>query len=98
MNPLRALENALARREGDRVLGPDQRVSLETMIDAYTIHGAYLQHQDDRVGSLEVGKEADLVVLARDLFDLPVDEIGEVEILATFVAGVETHRSPDFDR
>jgi predicted amidohydrolase YtcJ len=94
-NPLLAMETAVRREDADGrvagVLNAGERVSLATMIDAYTIHGAWLMHQEDRVGSIEVGKRADAVVLGRDLFRTPADAIGEVEVQLTLVDGRVVH-------
>ncbi len=43
------------------------KVCLQTAIEMYTINGAYLMRQEDRVGSIAVGKEADIVVLDRNI-------------------------------
>ncbi len=57
------------------------------MIDAYTINGAYLQKTDHITGSIEPGKYADLIILDRNLFDIPSTEISEARVLATFFSG-----------
>lgn len=69
------------------MLNPEERVDLATMLDAYTRNGAWLMHQEDAVGSLEVGKRADVVVLERDLFAIPPEEIGETRVLLTLLDG-----------
>jgi predicted amidohydrolase YtcJ len=90
-NPLWAIETAIRRQnpiiDEDAVLNAAERVDLATMIDAYTINGAWLMHQEDEVGSLEVGKRADLVVQARNLFDLPPRQISDVPVLMTVLDG-----------
>ena len=69
------------------MLNEGEVVSLATMIDAYTINAAWLMHHDERTGSIEVGKRADMVVLDRDLFEIPVTEINEARVLWTFLDG-----------
>ncbi len=90
-NPLKAIEVAIRREDPEKDSGPvlneNERVSLATMIDAYTINGAWLMHQEDRVGSIEVGKRADLVVLDRDLFTIPSTEISETKVVMTLLDG-----------
>ena len=97
--PLSAIQVALTRQapagEGDEVLNPDERVDLETMLAAYTLEDAYLQHEDDVTGSIEVGKAADLVILDRNLFETPPREIGNAKVLLTFLAGDEVYRAGD---
>jgi predicted amidohydrolase YtcJ len=68
-------------------LNPSEGVDLATLIEAYTLGGAYVMHQDDETGSIEVGKAADLVVLEKNLFEIPAQEISEVRVLETFVNG-----------
>ncbi len=91
MNPLDAIEVAITRQdpwtnEGPR-LQPEETVDLETMIEAYTINGAYLMALEDEQGSIEVGKRADLVVLDRNLFEIPPSEINDAEVVLTLFDG-----------
>jgi hypothetical protein len=66
---------------------PDERIDLPTAIAAYTIGAAYVNHLDELTGSIEIGKLADVVVLDRNLFDCPADEIGDARVLRTIVGG-----------
>jgi predicted amidohydrolase YtcJ len=66
---------------------PDERITLPQAIAASTIGSAYVNHLDDVTGSIEVGKDADLVVLDRNLFEHPVDEIYSGKVDLTFVEG-----------
>ena len=97
LNPLQAIETAVTRQdvtgEVEGVLNPAERVSLETMLAAYTRNGAYVMHHDDAVGTIEPGKLADLTVLERDLFETPVREIGEVNVLMTLLEGAVVYDS-----
>ena len=79
------------------VLWPDERVSLEEMIASFTINGAYANFLENVTGSLEVGKRADVVVLERNLFDIPPSEISKTEVLMTLVDGKEVYRAPGFE-
>jgi predicted amidohydrolase YtcJ len=91
MNPLLAIEVALTRQDPDGgdadVLNAAERVDLETMLAAYTLNGAWLMRQERETGTIEVGKAADLVVLERDLFTVPAEEIGGVAVSRTLIAG-----------
>lgn len=73
-----------------------ESASLDQMIRSYTINNAYLMFNEDKVGSIEVGKRADLVVLEKNLFDIPVEEIDETKILMTIFDGQEVFRHPAF--
>ena len=90
-DPLEAIEIAIRRQDALEDAGPvlneGERVSLETMIDAYTINAAWLMHQEDSAGSIEVGKRADLVVLDRNLFEIPASEINQAQVLLTLLDG-----------
>jgi len=69
------------------ILGPGERMTLADMIASFTINGAYANFMEDETGSIEVGKRADLVVLERNLFDIPTEEIGDVNVLMTMFEG-----------
>jgi len=66
---------------------PDERIDLPTALAGFTINSAYVNHLDDVTGSIEVGKQADLAVLDRDLFAHPRDEIADASVVLTFVDG-----------
>jgi hypothetical protein len=96
LNPLDAIEVGVRRQdpympEGAPSLNPGEAVDLATMIQAYTIDGAYVMHQEESVGSIEIGKRADLIVLDRDLFEIPAAEINEANVLLTLFDGRPVH-------
>lgn len=102
VNPLDAIEVAVTRK----ALGapddaspwlPDERLDLDTAIAAYTTGGAYLTFEDDS-GSLEAGKRADLIVLDRNLFELPARQIHDARVLWTLLDGREVFRAAEFPR
>ena len=90
-DPLPGIEVGITRQDPTGsvagVLNARESLGLAALIEAYTMNGAYLMHQEDETGSIEVGKAADLVVLERNLFDIPPAEIGEVRVLETLVDG-----------
>ena len=90
-NPFRAMQHAVTRSErgmGYEPLNIDERISIGTAIDAYTINAAFAMKQDATTGSLEVGKRADLVILDRDILsvELPTT-IEDTVVLATYLDG-----------
>jgi predicted amidohydrolase YtcJ len=98
-NPLSEIEIAVNRVH--RIAGlsypvflPDERLSLDEAIHAFTMGSAYVNHHDDETGSLTVGKLADLVVLDRDLFDRGAGEIGDARVVATFIEGDPVFEDP----
>ena len=76
----------------NEILGPLERMTLPDMIASFTINGAYANFIENETGSIEVGKKADLVVLERNLFDIPTEEIGEVKVLMTMFEGKAIQR------
>jgi predicted amidohydrolase YtcJ len=98
MNPLLGIEVGVTRRDPDGAPGPawipEERVDLATMLAGYTRDAARVNFIEDETGTLEVGKAADLVVLARDLFAIPPDEIGETSVLLTMFEGKIIYRAP----
>ena len=50
-------------------------------------------HQEHLTGSIEVGKAADLIILERNLYDIPVEEISEVRVLETIIEGKTVHKT-----
>jgi predicted amidohydrolase YtcJ len=96
-NPLEAIEVALTRRPPgtqEPAWISEERLDLPTMLAAYTINGAYLSHSEKETGSIEVGKEADLVVLERNLFTVPLDQIHTVEVTHTLLHGNTVYVRP----
>jgi predicted amidohydrolase YtcJ len=66
---------------------PEQRVSVRQAVDAYTQGSAYAEFAEGRVGTLEVGKFADLAVLSQDIFSVPAQSVGRTRVLLTLVGG-----------
>jgi hypothetical protein len=96
LNPLEAIQVAVTRRAPDAPAGapwlPRERVSLARMIAAYTIEGARLAFDEHITGSIETGKAADLIVLDRDLFAIPPEQISRARVLLTLLDGHEVYR------
>ncbi|MFI5211170.1 MAG: amidohydrolase, partial [Gemmatimonadales bacterium] len=91
LNPLDAIQVAITRRAPDAPAGPawipQEIVDLPTILAAYTINGAYAFGQEAETGSLEAGKAADLVVLDRNLFEIPAEQIHQVRVVRTVLEG-----------
>ncbi|MFD5826642.1 amidohydrolase [Lentzea sp. NPDC060358] len=84
--PLRAIEFMVRRlSSGGRAVGPDEAVTVEEAIRAYTLGAAYACRKEDVLGSLTPGKLADLVVLGDD--PRTSEAIAEIPVLATMVGG-----------
>jgi predicted amidohydrolase YtcJ len=86
--PLTTVANAMRRRTREgTVLGRRHRLTLEEALFAHTIDAAYAVGLDDRIGSLESMKHADLTIVGADIRSVAVDEISELPILATVIGG-----------
>ena len=82
--------------DGRAVSGSAQRdpglaISREQALRMYTINSAWLVRDDDKRGSLEVGKLADLAVLDKDYIQVPIDEIGTIRSVLTMMDGKITY-------
>lgn len=90
-DPLLGIETAVSRKDPhtatDVVFFPEQRISLHDAIAGYTINAAFTNFLETETGSIEVGKYADLVVLDKNLFEIPVAEISEAKVQATMLEG-----------
>ena len=69
------------------ITGPDERLTLDDMIAGYTINNAYQIRMEDKIGSIEVGKYADLIVLDKNLFEIEVHDIHNVKVIETIFNG-----------
>jgi predicted amidohydrolase YtcJ len=97
-NPMEEIHVAVNRRYpgAETVFLPDERLDLATSIAAFTMGSAYLNHLDGVTGSIEPGKLADLVVVDRDLFASPEDEIALASVELTMVEGERVFAAPAF--
>ncbi len=90
--PLRNISVAVTRTApSGRVLAPEERLTVEQAIRAQTIDAAWQLFADDVIGSLEVGKYADMVVLSADPRTVPPERIADLEVRATFLAGRQVY-------
>ena len=91
MNPLIAIETAVTRQDPtnrvEGTLNAKERMDLTEMLKAYTINASEVMRQGHLTGSIEVGKFADLIVLEKNLYKIPLKEIGEVRVIETVLEG-----------
>jgi len=98
MNPLLAMETAIRRvnprlDEGEAWL-PEERVTLDQIVRAYTVGGALAADMETETGTVSVGKLGDLVVLERDLYAIDPTEISDVRVDVTVLEGRVVYRRP----
>ena len=84
-------------RRGGQPSSPWQRLSVEDVIDAYTIDGARALNRSREIGSLEVGKSADFIMVDQDILELAhsghPEKIGDTKVLATWFMGKKVYSS-----
>jgi predicted amidohydrolase YtcJ len=94
--PVEHIESGHTRQlsgEPDAPVMPDadERLSIPQLIAAYTLNGAYQLGLEREIGSITVGKRADIIVLEQDLFELDRYQIGNTEVALTVMNGRITH-------
>ncbi len=96
LDPLTGIYAAVTRRtlDGKNPEGwfPEQKISLEDAILGYTLNGAFAEFSEGIKGSIEAGKLADFVVLSRNIFEIPPEEIQSAEIKMTIFNGKVIYR------
>lgn len=94
LGPLHKIRVAVARdlwKEPGTILAPDERVSVEAAIRAVTINAAWQSHDEDKLGSLEVGKLADFVVLEQDPRNVRPTQISDIRVMETWMDGYQVY-------
>lgn len=100
LSVIAGIHAAVTRRRPDGSPGPEgwipqERLSAEEALRAYTVGAAYAGGEEAIKGSLSPGKLADVAVLSRDILAIPPDEILETEVVATLLDGRFVYRQED---
>lgn len=89
LSPLRRIQSLVTRQSrAGKVYGPEQRLTVEQALWAYTMGGAHASFEEDRKGSISPGKYADFVILSNDPRRVPADQIHAIAVRATYSAGI----------
>jgi predicted amidohydrolase YtcJ len=90
IQPLRYIQTAVTRMPigAESPLGPSLRVSVEEAVRAMTVNGAIACQLEDRIGSIELGKDADLVELGADPMTVDPSSIAAIPVIATWSRGI----------
>ena len=92
-NPWPGIEAMVTRADPtgtlEGTLWPEQAIDLATTIRVFTLNSATANRAGDTSGSLEVGKDADFIVLDRNIFEVPITEVGGTEVVMSVVGGRE---------
>ena len=88
IDPIASYYGSVARRTpSGQVFNPEQKVTREEALRAYTLNNAYAAFEEKEKGSITVGKLADLVVLTKDLLTMPEEEIPSTRVAMTVLGG-----------
>ena len=96
VNPMVGVYGALTRtgRVTGRVFGPDERITMPEIIRGYTLAGAYFVHAETKLGSIEPGKYADLIILSDDPMEIDPEDVLEMYVETTIVSGKIVYQAP----
>ncbi|GAC29222.1 amidohydrolase [Brumicola pallidula] len=90
-NAFHGLHAAVTRQtpENEPKMGwiPEEKVSIEDALRGFTLDAAYAAFQDDKLGTLEIGKRADFIFIDRDIFKRPASDIRDTQVLETWING-----------
>jgi len=91
-DPWNGMEGLVTRRNPGGefpgvALWPEQAIDVATALEIFTINSARAAGLGDTVGSIEIGKSADLIVLDCNVLEIPVDDIADIKVLTTFFEG-----------
>lgn len=89
--PFAQMETAITRRGAydhpAPALNPEEKISVQSAIEAFTINAAFVNKLENDTGSIEVGKLADLIVLDQNIFEVEPSKISDIKILLTLFGG-----------
>lgn len=81
---------------GSQPFGTEQSVDIHVALKSYTIWAAHQMFLEKQIGSLEVGKDADIAVWDRDLYSIPADDLKNLKCELTLLRGREVYRNADW--
>jgi predicted amidohydrolase YtcJ len=93
-DPWKAIAQAISRKGPKGVLNKDEGIDRETMFYAYTRNAARTIGLEKQIGSLAPGKQADMIVLDRDVFSAPEEQLADTQVLKTYFGGREVYSRP----
>jgi predicted amidohydrolase YtcJ len=97
-DPFYQIETAITRIDAELhdtdPLNPEQAITIEEAVEAFTSGSAWVNHQELETGSVEVRKLADLIVLNQNIFEIDPKKISETKVLLTLFEGLPVHGSP----
>lgn len=98
LDPILTIYAAVTRRtlDGNNPKGwiPEQKITVEEAVRAYTVGSAYAEFQENQKGTIAPGKLADLVILSKDIFKIEPKDIEKVKVVMTFMDGQVVYEAP----
>jgi predicted amidohydrolase YtcJ len=96
INPFIHIEGSVTRHYyefplSSKIKNPTNRISVKEAVESYTINGAKMLHMENRIGSLEVGKLADLIVVDQNIMEIDPNQIHQTRVLMTMMDGKVWH-------
>ncbi|MGJ7548616.1 amidohydrolase [Pseudomonas alloputida] len=89
--PWKAIYQAISRKGPKGVLNADEAIDRQVMFQAYTLNAARAMRLEQQVGSLKVGKQADMIVLDRDVLSVDPESLRDTQVLQTWFAGQQIY-------
>jgi predicted amidohydrolase YtcJ len=94
LSPLLRIQSLVTRTSrGGKTYGVAQRLSVEQALYVYTMGGAFATFEEDSKGSISLGKFADFVILSADPREVDPSRIKDIEVISTWVGGVNRFES-----
>ena len=93
INPYENIRMAATREIDASAFYPDNKIPVHGCIKSYTVNGAYSCFSENRTGSIEKGKYADLIIMDTDILEMPENEIGSAKVWKTYFGGEEIYSS-----
>ncbi|MBV6823396.1 amidohydrolase [Pseudomonas sp. PD9R] len=93
-DPWKAIGQAISRKGPKGVLNKAEAIDRETMFYAYTRNAAKTIGLEQQIGTLTPGKQADMIVVDRDVFSAPEEQLADTQVLKTYFAGREVYSRP----
>ena len=97
-DPFYQIETAVTRVDAEShatdPFNPEQAITVEEAVEAFTSGSAWVNHMERETGTIEVGKLADLIVLDQNIFEIDPTKISDTKVLLTLFAGLPVHGKP----
>lgn len=97
VNPWPAIETLVTRElpgGSEKTIAPSQKITLKEAFDMFTVNAATQMQDRDRTGSITPGLMADLIVVDRNPFKVPIREVGRTQVKLTLINGEVVYRKP----